>query len=79
LILIIISLSIRAVGDFILAQPSSSSSSLGYIQSSSSQIVTYFLGLSGWFIVAAMLVFVVMIHKSMKEVGPLPRNNTNPF
>jgi hypothetical protein len=81
LILIIISLSIRAVGDFILAQPSSSSSSfsLGYIQSSSPQIVTYFLGLSGWFIVAAMLVFVVMIHKSMKEVGPLPRNNTNPF
>ena len=25
---------------------------------------------------AAMLVFVVMIHKSMKKVGPLPANNT---
>jgi hypothetical protein len=81
LILIIISLSIRAVGDFFLIQPSSSSYSfsLWHIQSSSPQIFTYFFGLSGWFIVAAMLVFVVMIHKSMKEVDPLPRNNTNPF
>jgi hypothetical protein len=81
LILTIISLSIRAVGDFFLIQPSSSfpSFSLWHIQSSSPQIFTYFLGLSGWFIVAAMLVFVVMIHKSMKEVDPLPRNNTNPF
>ena len=81
LILTIISLSIRAVGDFFIIQPSSFSYSfsLWHIQSSSPQIFTYFLGLSGWFIVAAMLVFVVMIHKSMKEVDPLPRNNTNPF
>ena len=72
LLLIIISLSIRAVGDFILTQPLSSSS-LEYIRNSSHQILTYFFSLSGWFIVAAMLVFVIMIHKSMKEVDPLPR------
>ena len=79
LLLIIISLSIRAVGDFILAQPPLSSSSLEYIRSSSFQILTYSFGLSGWFIVVAMLVFVIMIHKSMKEVNPLPSSNTNPF
>ena len=71
LLLIIISLIIRAVGDFILVQPLSSSS-LGYIQISSPQILTYFFGLSGWLIIAAMLFFIIMIHKSMKEVDPLP-------
>jgi hypothetical protein len=71
LLLIIISLIIRAVGDFILVQPLSSSS-LGYIQISSPQILTYFFGSSGWLVVAAMLFFVIMIHKSMKEVDPLP-------
>jgi hypothetical protein len=71
LLLIIISLIIRAVGDFILVQPLSSSS-LGYIQISSPQILTYFFGSSGWLVVAAMLFFVIMIHKSMKEVHPLP-------
>jgi hypothetical protein len=75
LLLIIISLSIRAVGDFILTQPLSSSS-LEYIRNSSPQILTYFFGLSGWFIVAAMLVFVIMIHKSMKEIDPVPRNQS---
>jgi hypothetical protein len=78
LILIIISLSIRTVGDFILAQPSSPSSfSLGYIRSSMPQIFTHFFGLSGWLIVTAMLVFVIMIHKSTKGIDALPRNNTN--
>jgi hypothetical protein len=71
LLLIITSLIIRAVGDFILVQPLSSSS-LGYIQISSPQILTYFFGSSGWLVVAAMLFFVIMIHKSMKEVDPLP-------
>jgi hypothetical protein len=78
LLLIILSLSIRAVGDFVLAQPLSSFPS-EYIGSSSLQILTYSFGLSGWFIVVAMLVFVIMIHKSMKEVNPLPSSNTNPF
>jgi hypothetical protein len=76
LVLIIISLCIRAVGDFILAQPSSF---LGHIEGSSSQIFTYSFGLSGWFVVVAMLVFVMMIHKSMKQVDPLPSSNTNLF
>ncbi|MGA7042417.1 MAG: hypothetical protein WB443_07045 [Nitrososphaeraceae archaeon] len=76
LVLIIISLCIRAVGDFILAQPSSF---LGHIGDSSPQIFTYSFGLSGWFVVVAMLVFVMMIHKSMKQVDPLPSSNTNLF
>jgi hypothetical protein len=76
MVLIIISLCIRTVGDFILAQPSSF---LGHTGSSSPQIFTYSFGLSGWFIVVAMLVFVMMIHKSMKQVDPLPSSNTNLF
>jgi hypothetical protein len=75
LVLIIISLCIRAVGDFILAQPSSF---LEHIVGSS-QIFTYSFGLSGWFVIVAMLVFVMMIHKSMKQVDPLPSSNTNLF
>jgi len=66
LLLIIMSLIIRVVGDFILAQPLYSS--LGYIWSSSLRILTYFFALSGWLIVAAMSAFVIMMHKSMKEV-----------
>jgi len=76
LVLIIISLCIRAVGDFILAQPSSF---LGHSGGSSPQIFTYSFGLSGWFVVVAMLVFVMMIHKSMKQVDPLPSSNNNLF
>jgi hypothetical protein len=64
LLLIIISLSIRAGGDLILTR------------NSSPQILRYFFGLSGWFIITAMLVFVIMLHKSMKEVDPLPRNQS---
>jgi hypothetical protein len=78
LLLIILSLSIRAVGDFVLAQLLSSSPS-EYIRSSSLQILKYSFGLSGWIIVLAILVFVIMIHKSMKQVNPLPSSNTNPF
>jgi hypothetical protein len=76
MVLIIISLCIRTVGDFILAQPSSF---LGHTGGSSPQIFTYSFGLSGWFIVVAMLVFVMMIHKSMKQLDPLPSSNTNLF
>jgi hypothetical protein len=78
LLLIILSLSIRAVGDFVLAQLLSSSPS-EYIRSSLLQILKYSFGLSGWIIVLAVLVFVIMIHKSMKQVNPLPSSNTNPF
>jgi hypothetical protein len=69
LLLIIMSLIIRVVGDFILAQPLYSS--LGHIWSSSLRILTYFFGLSGWLILAAMSAFVIMMHKSMKEVEHL--------
>jgi hypothetical protein len=80
LLLIIISLSIRAVADFIIAQPFYSYSSLGYAHSSSLRMLTHFFGLSGWLIIAAMLVFVIMIHKSIKDVATITGNsNTNPF
>jgi hypothetical protein len=49
------------------------------IRNSSLQILTYFFSLSGWFVVVAMLVFVIMLHRSMKEVDPLPSSNTNLF
>ncbi len=66
LFLIIVSLIIRTAGGLILAQPLFSS--LGHTWSSSFQILAYFFVLSGWFVVAATLAFVVMIHKSIKEV-----------
>jgi hypothetical protein len=74
LLLIILSLSIRAFGDFVLTR----GSPLSYYSSSLRQqdtwifmlpeLLKYSLGLSGWLVVAAMFVFVVMIHKSMKEL-----------
>ncbi len=82
LLLIIISLSIRTIADFIIAQPFYAySSSFGYAYSSSIRMLTYFFGLSGWLIIAAMLVFVIMIHKSMNEVATMPggSNTTNPL
>jgi hypothetical protein len=72
LFLIIMSLSIRVAGDFILVQPLYS---LGYIWSSSPRILTYFFGLSGWFIVAAMLAFVIMIHKSKQSWFKSPNDH----
>lgn len=72
-IFVILSLSIRAAGDFILTQESFSFSSSfqQHIWSISlAQILKYSLGLSGWFVVAAMFVFVRMIHKSMNGINP---------
>jgi hypothetical protein len=79
LFLIILSLTLRAVGDFILTQPSSSSFSYFGSIGGMSQILKYFFGISGWFIVLAMFVFVIMIHKSMKGVNTFPSHNTNTF
>ena len=80
LLLIILSLSIRAVGDFVVGADCCLLSPSEYLRSSSSlQILKYSFGLSGWIIVLAILVFVIMIHKSMKQVNPLPSSNTNPF
>ncbi|MDQ3868602.1 MAG: cbb3-type cytochrome c oxidase subunit I [Thermoproteota archaeon] len=65
LFLIVLSLSIRAIGDFVMAQ--SSPPSLVPFQLYKSIIILHFFGLSGWFIVAAMLIFVIMIHRSLSE------------
>lgn len=70
LILIILSLSIRAIGDFVFTQSSP------YLAPTSSHLYQpiiiillqqYFFGLSSWFIVAAMFIFVIMIHRSLGE------------
>jgi hypothetical protein len=68
LILIILSLSIRAIGDFAFTQ--SSSPYLAVISSHIYQPIIiilqqHFFGLSSWFIVAAMFIFVIMIHRSL--------------
>jgi hypothetical protein len=68
---VILSLAMRAAGDFILTQESFSSSFQQHIWSISlAQILKYSFGISGWFVVAAMFVFVRMIHKSMKGINP---------
>ena len=63
LFLIILSLSIRAIGDFAMTQ--SSPPSLIPFHLYQSIIILHFFGLSSWFIVAAMLIFVIMIHRSL--------------
>jgi hypothetical protein len=69
LILIILSLSIRAIGEFAFTQ--SSSPYLDAISSSRLYqpiiiiLQQHFFGLSSWFIVAAMFIFVIMIHRSL--------------
>jgi hypothetical protein len=68
LILIILSLSIRAIGEFAFTQ--SSSPYLAVISSHLYQPIIillqqHFFGLSSWFIVAAMFIFVIMIHRSL--------------
>ena len=70
LLLIIISLSLRAIADFITAQPYYAYSSALVMSghTSSISVLPYPLGLSGWLVVVAMFSFVVMIHKSMNEV-----------
>ena len=68
LILIILSLSIRAIGDFVFIQSST------YFAPTSSHLYQpiiilqqHFFGLSSWFIVASMFIFVIMIHRSLGE------------
>ena len=70
LLLIIISLSLRAIADFITAQPYYAYSSALVMSghTSSISVLPYLFGLSGWLVVVAMFSFVVMIHKSMNEV-----------
>ena len=63
LFLITSSLIIRAIGDFALIQPSPYFDSFRLYQPI---ILSHFFGLSSWFIVAAMLIFVITIHRSLK-------------
>jgi hypothetical protein len=74
LVFIIISLSVRAIADFSTAQPfyAYSLTLAMYEHTSSVRMLTYLFGLSGWLVVVAMLVFVIMIHKSMNEVAVMP-------
>lgn len=67
LLLIILSLGLRAVGDIIIAQ-GNSVSDLVYQSTSlpTIKILSFSLGLSGWFVVMAMVVFVITLHRSMK-------------
>jgi len=63
--LIIISLSLRAVGDIII-QFIPHSSQIPY------QLLVIPLSLSGWMIVAAIMSFMFMIHRSMNKTTALP-------
>ncbi len=64
LILIVLSLCMRVGGDLLLGQPLSSYSEDAL---NSYRVLSYFFSMSGWIVVAAMFVFVIMIKRSMKE------------
>jgi hypothetical protein len=80
LLLIIVSLSLRVIADFVTVQPYYSYSSTLAIHENISlvRVLTYLFGLSGWLVVVAMIAFVIMIHKSMNQVVLKPGDsNTN--
>lgn len=67
LLLIVSSLSLRAVGDIIIAQGNSVSNLVSQSTSlPTMKILSISLGLSSWFVVIAMIVFVITLHRSMK-------------
>ena len=74
LILIVISLCMRAAGDLFLGQPLSSSSE--YVLNLH-RILSYFFGLSGWLVVAAMFTFVIMIQRSMRNESNISNDTAN--
>lgn len=59
IILVISALVIRTIGDFVFLQTDSFESSG----------LEYLFGLSGWLIVMALFIFVIMIHRSMKTMS----------
>jgi hypothetical protein len=63
IILIVSALVIRATGDFTLTQSS---------LPPKFQLLVHLVGLNGWFVLAAILIFIAMIHKSLKELSPVP-------
>ena len=67
LLLIVSSLGLRAVGDIIVAQGNSVSNLVSQSTSlPTMKILSISLGLSGWFVVIAMIMFVITLHRSMK-------------
>ena len=67
LLLIVSSLGLRAVGDIIIAQGNSVSNLVSQSTSlPTMKILSISLGLSSWFVVIAMIVFVITLHRSMK-------------
>jgi len=67
MILIIAALVIRAIGVFTLAHFSWASAP--WI---SKLLLSHFIGLTGWFVLAAILIFVAMIYKSLKQIAAIP-------
>ena len=67
LLLILLSLAFRALGDVILAQGNSVPNFVSQFSSLLAfNILNLMLGLSGWLVVIAMVVFVITLHRSMK-------------
>lgn len=67
LLLIVLSLGLRACGDIILAQGGSVPDFVSQFSSPLTYKLLYLsLGLSGWLVVMALFVFVITLHKSMK-------------
>ncbi|HET7390703.1 MAG TPA: hypothetical protein VFJ51_07755 [Nitrososphaeraceae archaeon] len=65
IILIIAALVIRAIGVFTLTLSSSTSAPIFKL------LISHFIGLTGWFVLAAILIFVIMIYKSLKQLPPV--------
>jgi hypothetical protein len=79
LFLIIASLVIRAIGDFFVPMQTSFSYFRDDIISFLvHNMLTYCLGFSGCLVIVSMLIFVLMLHRSMKEINPLPRESSSP-
>ncbi len=77
LILIIASLGIRAIGGFYVPiQISFSSVRDDNIPILLHKMLTYCFSLSGWLVIAAMLIFVLMLHRSIKEINHLPQKDS---
>ncbi len=67
ILLIVLSLGLRALGDVILAQQNSVSNFVFQFTSLLTlKILNLSVGLSGWLVVIVMVVFVITLHKSMK-------------
>jgi hypothetical protein len=77
LILIIASLGIRAIGGFYVPiQIRFSSVRDDIIPILLHKMLAYCFSLSGWLVIAAMLIFVLILHSSIKEINHLPQKDS---